>query len=396
MTQDLTPFERRKMVCRALANVLRKTSLEAEIDSKAFYMMLRTNFAVLDGAEGIDLNPIWVTLGGPGNLPRTGLMLAFERRIAQLGFDVVLPQEILSMDPEARARALQSAYGEGREVSADLIPVDEEAFDTSEMPELSPAELRPMMSVELRREIIQAVVRALKKSQIGHQIDGSQLAYRMDQSFDDLCDGRAIDVASILQRLEPFDPDAEDMYVALARMERRLAELGIQLRAPDLGIDPKRGATLISNADTAEAVSPLRPSVARSLTSELPPPHARAESGLRPSATSRRSDTVSAVASSFPGRRYGSAPWCVSGWQAPPWRGPFAPAVCSTSITIRFRYRRLSCDQGSLRPCSTRASGTASRVPIERRSSGQWKSACAPKGDSRRGHHGRAATRRDP
>ncbi|MEL6189789.1 MAG: hypothetical protein AAFU79_34635, partial [Myxococcota bacterium] len=104
MTTHPTAVERRKTVCRALANVLQKSPLADEFDPKAFYMLLSTNFAVLDREEGFDLGPLWTTLGGPGDLRQAGLFLAFDERLRQLSLTTILPSEIAEMDEDTRLR----------------------------------------------------------------------------------------------------------------------------------------------------------------------------------------------------------------------------------------------------------------------------------------------------
>lgn len=278
MTTHPSTVERRKTVCRALANVLQKTPLAEEFDPKAFYMLLSTNFAVLDRDEGFDLGPLWTTLGGPGDLRQAGLFLAFDDRLRQLNLTSILPPEVAEMDEETRQRAVSQAFSrEAGDAEVDTLASDEYLFDTGEMPELSPDELRPLISDELKREIISAVVRGIKRSAVGVRIDGGQLAYRIDESFDELCDGKSIDVGPILDSLRDFQPDVGDLYVALVRIHRRLTELRIDLRAPDLGVDAETGARLVEAADTEEKAA-LRmataaaPATRTSAPAEAPPP----------------------------------------------------------------------------------------------------------------------------
>lgn len=257
MSQGIEPGPgRRKTVCRALASTMAESHLSDVFDPKAFYMLLSTNFAVLDRGEAIDLAPLWGSLSqqlGSEDRRLAGVFLGLEQALAQLDLRTILPGPVGGLDEAARHEALRAAFPvSSDEAVVQAVPAEDLLFDTGEMPELSVEDLRPVVSDDLKREVTNIVVQCLKGTEMGPRLDGAQLAYLVDDRFMSLCDGQTFDLGPILEGLDDLNPQNESLYVGLVRMHRRLSALNIELRAPDLGIDPETGAQLVAAADAAE------------------------------------------------------------------------------------------------------------------------------------------------
>ena len=292
-TVTISGSEHRKKVCRALTNVLVESKLGERFNPQAFYMLLSSNFAVLSRPEGIDLTPIWGSLyaqvGNDSRLP--GLFLAFQNHLASLGINAIVPPQLATIASQDRSRAVSAAFsipGTPEEAVVEEIPVADLRFETGEMPILDPSELLPLvpqsLSSENRREVTLCIIQNLRKAPFGPRLDASQLAFRLDKYFDQICDGQTLDLTPLLESLQSIEGFSfRDVYPSLVAIEQRIAEFRLGLRVPDLGISAEEGAKLVAEAEDREKAAQTRPSPI--VPRGTPPPP---ESGKKPPSTLRR------------------------------------------------------------------------------------------------------------
>ena len=257
--------EQRKRICKTLTHVLQQSELNGAIDAKALYMLLSSNFAVLARGDGLDLTPLWGSLQGTvGDDPRlVGLFLGFEHSLYRLGLSCKMPPTLTGMTPENRDNALARAFsGDADEAIIESLTSVEGSVSTGEMPVLETHDLRPLVDEEQKRAIVGVVVHHLRTSAVGERIDGGQLAYRIDQFFSELCDGRTFNLAPVLESLRktPGFPEAAAAR-DLPAMAAELREMGVRLEAPgiDLETQDEEGHRTRSRWSPAQAEPTVQP-----------------------------------------------------------------------------------------------------------------------------------------
>ncbi len=298
---DETDIDARKRLFRALTSVLERSGVGDEVDPKSFLVLLNGNHAVLVRDRRMDLRPLWGTLAGQvdeQDIRLTGLFLGFASSCTALGFEPTLPESVAALDGEARAAAEREVFGiNGQDGTASLDEADEPP------PLLETGDLRPVVSEELRRETIRLVVQCLKSSEAGPLIDGAQLAYRVDAFFDRLCDGERFDLRPIMQGLREIGGLSDaDVFVGIARLEQRLAELGLALDWPELDVSEVERDRLLAAAKAAETVERRRVAPQRASSTLVDAPAPPLVEGRRP----KRDERL---------RRYGLLGWSSARWR---------------------------------------------------------------------------------
>ena len=295
--------ERRKTVCRTLTTVLERSTVAQRVDARAFYMLIRANYEVLNRDGIFDLTPLWASmtseLGDDPALP--GLFIGLEESIRPLGMPPRLPDEVARLSSGDRVQAVETAFPEGPPTTdlgglttietgdAELdptparpdVPIDDLGLgptptstppaptSTSAAPTSSPpapavdepppalqsGDLVPLMPEDRRRAVINAVVKGVRASPARDRIDGAQIAYQLDARFDELCDGERLDFGPLLRGfrdLEGFED--RDLYVGLVQMQGELGELGIELLVPRLDVSDVEASILLDEARGERAV----------------------------------------------------------------------------------------------------------------------------------------------
>ena len=113
-------------------------------------------------------------------------------------------------------------------------------------------DLRPIVPEEHKRKIIQTVVQAVKSAPIGAVTDGAQLAYQLDNGFDELCNGEHFNfepVLGALRQLESYRD--EDVYAAIVNAKAELEKLGVSMDEPALELHPDVKKRLLEQAKAA-------------------------------------------------------------------------------------------------------------------------------------------------
>lgn len=247
------PKELKKQVCRTLTNVLKASSLREQIDPKAFFLMVNSNFALLYQGGKLDLSPIYDAL-----LPQHGqdLLDGFFVQLAEatthLGLEVGLPRQLAAQTIEERQAAQQRF---SMTVDGDLSRSEISSSGLTPLPALLADDaLKPLFSDELRRSVVQATVNAIKGAPVGKRVDSAQLAYLIDSNFDQLCDGETFDFQPILDGLRGLGAiEDSEIYVAVVKLRSSLQELKLQLSEVKLSVDDTLGARLMADAKRAEA-----------------------------------------------------------------------------------------------------------------------------------------------
>ncbi len=257
----------KRALCRALTQVLSNSTLRVTIDPKSFFMMLSTNYPVLYRSGRFDLGPVWDALVAQSPSEELyGLFLGFQRAGASLGISVALPPAVAALSLEQQQSRLDRFYGthDSAEVELSYDGLMSEADRRA--PTLGTGDLKPFVPEDLRRTVIQGVTSAIKNSPIGSKLESAQLAYLVDQNFDDLCDGQTFQFQPILDGLRqlPGFKDA-DVLPGIVRLEAFLRDQRLVLQPLDLKIDPIEKARLLEDqakvekaAREAAAAPPLR------------------------------------------------------------------------------------------------------------------------------------------
>lgn len=247
------PKELKKQVCRTLTNVLKASSLREQIDPKAFFLMVNSNFALLFQGGKLDLSPIYDALlpqHGPDLLD--GFFVQLAEAATNLGLEVGLPRQLAALTIEERQSAQQRF---SLTVDGDLSRSEISASGLTPLPALLADDaLKPLISEELRRSVVQATVNAIKSAPVGKRVDSAQLAFLIDSNFDQLCDGETFDFQPILDGLRGLGAiEDTEIYVAVVRLRSSLQELKLQLSEVKLAVDDTLGARLLADAKRAEA-----------------------------------------------------------------------------------------------------------------------------------------------
>ncbi|MBX2812007.1 MAG: hypothetical protein KTR25_09355 [Myxococcales bacterium] len=249
--------ENRRAICRALTNVLVESNLGSQVNSRAFYMLLSSNFRSLMTPSGFDLIPVWRSLvaqtDNDPNLP--GLFVALQENLTKHGLESIAPSRIANMPLDARSKAIQIAFGgSNKEALIDQIPAGEISFNTDKIPVLESHELIPLAEPEtppedLRQEIIHHIIHSLKITPIAKKTNTSRIAFLINENFDSLFDGKNFDLVPILGVFSSTpDYSHRAIYPCIALLHSQLEEMGIGLLVPDLGITPEEGASLLKDA----------------------------------------------------------------------------------------------------------------------------------------------------
>ncbi|MBK6686764.1 MAG: hypothetical protein IPG45_20025 [Deltaproteobacteria bacterium] len=247
------PKELKKQVCRTLTNVLKASSLREQIDPKAFFLMVNSNFALLFHTGKLDLSPIYDALlpqHGPDLLD--GFFVQLAEAATNLGLEVGLPRQLAAQTIEERQAAQQRF---SMTVDGDLSRSEISSSGLTPLPALLADDaLKPLISDELRRNVVQATVNAIKGAPVGKRVDSAQLAFLIDSNFDQLCDGETFDFQPILDGLRGLGAiDDSEIYVAVVKLRSSLQELKLQLSEVKLSVDDTLGARLVADAKRAEA-----------------------------------------------------------------------------------------------------------------------------------------------
>jgi hypothetical protein len=150
--------------------------------------------------------------------------------------------------------ALEQAFGAAtNEAVVEAVPASDLDLDSDEIPSLGSQDLQPVVTEALRREVTRDIVAGLKGSPVGTLIDGATLAYRLDQHFADLCDGRSFDFRPVLEGLRQMPGFTDRLaYVGLVRIRRKLEEHGLELKLPDLDVPEGEREKLLAEAEEVE------------------------------------------------------------------------------------------------------------------------------------------------
>lgn len=281
--------DRRRTVCRALTTALEESELAGRVEPGTFFMWLSANFDALVRGERFDLRPLWTSLEGElGPHPvLPGLFLGLADRVGTQGLVPVLPPALDELDDGGRRDALSVAYGQpmltppSDGVTTKEIPVsdlelesppvlgtdDLQPVPADPLPELTSQDLRPisegpagkvesrarapvLLTKDRQRDIVNAVVKAIRGSPLGHLVDGGQFAYQLDAHFLDVSDGQRFDMGPVMDSLRAVEGFTErGVYAALLGVHRRLDELDVDVHAPPVQL---------TEADAAEVAAEER------------------------------------------------------------------------------------------------------------------------------------------
>lgn len=159
------------------------------------------------------------------------------------GLEAAAPVEVL---PELGSQDLQPIGAEGPGPAVVPARPEAEPPGASGRPGRRSAEVGP----QRRRDLVNALVKAVRESPDGHLIDGAQLGYQVDAHFEKLCDGERMDVTPMVDSLRGVEDFSErSIYAALVGAHRALDEQGMELVAPPLQL---------SEAEMAEVVAEVR------------------------------------------------------------------------------------------------------------------------------------------
>lgn len=255
--------------------MVRNSPLAAEIDPKTFFMMLNANYAVLYRDELFDLKPLWEALSAQHSTPTlTGLFLRFAETLQKKGLQVAVPPQVADLTPEQQQMHLSAFEApiptsdaamtgdplqtDDAGLEAEVVPVTDEldvgpTEDAAPpMLELTTGDLRPYVEPEIRREIVQAVISSVRAAPVGERVDGSQLAYLVDNNFDALCDGKAFDLEPIFDGIRQlgnvFD---RDLFLASALLQEQLRPLNLTVSHNHLDVSEAEGRQLLEQHDKA-------------------------------------------------------------------------------------------------------------------------------------------------
>lgn len=208
---------------------------------------------------GFDLNPVWESLNGQVQHTQllSGLFIAFQEHLAKLGLESIPPPHIENMSLPEQTRMVALTFGQDEnEALVEKIPTDDFDFNTHEMPTLEPHELIPLVEVEplaipaeRRHLIIQHITQGLKKTSLAKEIDFSQLAFRLDEYFERFFshEKNTLDLSPLLKSIQDLPSYSdEEIYVGLVYIQKKLGDLGISSKTPDLGITPDAAERILS------------------------------------------------------------------------------------------------------------------------------------------------------
>lgn len=247
------PKELKKQVCRTLTNVLKASTLREQIDPKAFFLMVNSNFAMLFHTGKLDLSPIYDALSGqhtPDQLD--GFFVQLAEATTDLGIEVGLPRALAAQTIEARQEAQQRFLAS---VDGDLSRSEISSSGLTPLPMLLADDaLKPLINDEVRRNVVQATVNAIKGAPVGKKVDAAQLAYLIDSNFDQLCDGETFDFQPILDGLRGLGTVEDgEIYVAVVKLRAALQEMKLRLSDVKLAVDETLGNRLVADHKRAEA-----------------------------------------------------------------------------------------------------------------------------------------------
>jgi hypothetical protein len=247
--------EEKKIVCKSLTSIVKTSPLS--IDPKAFFMMLTTNYAVLCSNGRLDLGPVWDALSsGHSAEDLFGLFLKFEEKGQELGLQVGLPDPVSRLTPRERRRAL--APWEGKAIPNEPSSIEPVALGTGD--------LKPIITEEMRRRIINIVASAFRASPIGDKVDSSKLVFQIGSGFDQLFDGSRFDLEPIFTALrEVLKVDDRDFYNVVVRAKHELSEIGIATHEPKLSLNAIEKQNVEGEVRRADAKA------AKERTSSFPP-----------------------------------------------------------------------------------------------------------------------------
>ncbi len=294
-----TPADLRRDVCKALTRVVRKSKLSAAIDPKAFFMMLNANYAVLYRDNLFDLTPVWQALAAQhSTADLAGLFIRFSEALHERGLRVVMPPQVANLTPEEQKLHLeafenQPADSNEAEVVALTDELDALTGDAGPAPmlELNTGDLRPYIGPETRRDIIQAVVQSVKAAPIGERVDGSQLAYLVDNNFDALCDGASFDLEPVFQGLRDLGNVADrDLYLASTVLREALHPHQIEVRHQTLDVSEAEARQLIQQYARAKQQAKRDAVLAVTHTIDTPSPPPTETVDQQPRAEARRTE----------------------------------------------------------------------------------------------------------
>lgn len=260
--------------------------MAAELDPKAFFMMLNANYAVLYRDGVFDLTPLWEALAQQHeeeSLVR--LFLRFASTLQAHGLSVALPPVIAGLSPEQQQAYLEAVGGSASSEAQTVSLTDELEGLSSDAPnpplvELEAADLRPHLDGEARREIVSAVIQAVKAAPVGERVDTSQLAYLVDSNFDTLCDGQTFDLDPILGGLRDLGNVYDrDLYLAPALLKEALRPYGINVSHQKLDVSDAEGRQLLEIHHRARAKAKRDVMIAVNRNADQPagPPSASVE-----------------------------------------------------------------------------------------------------------------------
>jgi hypothetical protein len=269
------PKELKKQVSRTLTNVLKASALRDRIDPKAFFLMINSNFALLYQGNRLDLGPIHDALAPQhSDIRLEGFFAELAEAATNLGIEVGLPRAMQGMTTEE----IQLAQADFQmSIDGDLSRAEISASGLTPLPSLLADDaIKPLISDDLRRQVIQATVQAIKTAPVGQKVDGAQLAYLIDNNFDQLCDGETFDFQPILDGLRELGTiDDTEIYVAVVKLRSSLQELKLNLSGVKLAVDDTLGARLVADAKRHELrTADIAATVAATKTSsiDLPQP----------------------------------------------------------------------------------------------------------------------------
>ncbi|MEM7678971.1 MAG: hypothetical protein AAF449_23585, partial [Myxococcota bacterium] len=256
MSADMTgdPAEQRRVVCKALTRVVSKSHLAEEIDPKAFFMMLNTNYAVLYRDEVFDLTAVWEALVSQHS-PKVlyGLFLRFSDTLEKAGIHSRLPSAVEALGLEERRHHQLLFEGNGPPAPATEIVEMTDSIDGPDgsgkpapLLKLGTADIRPFISTEMRRDIVQAVLTAIKAAPVGDRVESAQLAYLIDNNFDALCDGQTFDLDPVLQGLKELGNVTDaDLFLATVLLKDDLAAHNLALTHQPLDVDEDEAKQIV-------------------------------------------------------------------------------------------------------------------------------------------------------
>lgn len=227
--------DRKKALVRGLSGLLRVSPVSADVDPKNFFMLVNSNYAILVNEDRLDLGPLWDALAArAGQEDLTALFLKFEEKSRQLGFQVVLPPAVDSLDAGARAASLEHF---------------ERTQGGTPLPQLEPVF---QQTGDLHRRVLRSVVHGFRASPVGQKIDSSQLNYFIGERLPELFDGKTFDAQPVVEALREQGIEDPDIYVGVALAQERLATLDVVLPEPVLNVSQDLKADLLRRAQSQD------------------------------------------------------------------------------------------------------------------------------------------------